>query len=355
MDQGEKSVAEERNPQWEHRDGRRRLMLYSPGHRARGKVPREVDFLRRTWQIGELDYQVGQAVTGERVVLLTPHSSTSTGGRKQLDREIKFGNRLWLGTEPTMLARLIGFDDDHDADPPVALFSHSGTPLARTAAGLTTSDRMHVAQGLLTALQQLSQARVVHRALSPDTVLWDGSQKSIQITRFGQAAILGEARAGGPAFASWSAPEQVGGTGQAAADDDLYSAALLLFWLYTGEQPAAGPATMRERLALQDDELRRRLDGMFSDEAAVRPSLERLSRRWQPSILAGRVPPRVDDEARKEFAALRERQRADVTPLFNPSVVAPAPTFSAARKQRAAVLIAVVIIVVIVVGLMGGL
>lgn len=348
-------MTEERNSQREHGDGRRRLMLYSPGHRSVGKVPREVDFLRQTWQIGELNCQAGQAVTGEGVVLLTPRSSTSAAGRKQLDREIKIGSRLWLGAESTMLARLIGFDDDRDADLPVALFSHSGTPLARTAAQLTTSDRMHVAQGLLTALQQLSQARVVHRALSPDTVLWENSQKSVQVTRFGQAAILGEARADGPAVAPWCAPEQASGTGQASAADDLYSAALLLFWLYTGEQPAAEPATMRERLALQDDELRHRLDGMFSDRAAERPTLEQLSRRWRPTMLARPVRPGVDDEARREFAALRERQRADGTPLFNPSVVVPAPALSDVGKRLAAVLIAIVIIAVIVVGLKGGL
>jgi hypothetical protein len=347
-------MAEQPNSQWEHADGRRRLLLYSPGHRARGKVPREVNLLRQRWQIGDLDFQACQAVTGERVVILTPHGPGSAG-RIQLEREIKIGSRLWLAAEPAMLARLIGFDDDTDADPPLALFSYSGTPLARTVGQLTTSDRMHAALGLLAALEQLSQARVVHRALSPDTVLWDGSQKSVQVTRFGQAAILGEARAGGVAIAPWCAPEQASGIGQASAADDLYSAALLLFWLYTEEEPAGEPAAMRERLALQDDELQRRLKGMFSDRAVERPSLEQLSRRWRPRMLGRTVPPKVDDEARRNFAALRERQRADATPLFNPSVVVPAPMLSAANKRLAATLIAVVVIAVIVAGLAGGL
>jgi serine/threonine protein kinase len=320
-------------------------MLYSPNHRARGKVPRDVYPIRQRRLVDDLEIEAAKTTTGDNVIVLSAHGPA---GRERLTREIKIGSRLLLAGDAPELAPLIGFDDDSDADPQVAVVGHSGEPLADVAQAMSVGDRLVAARGLLGALAQLNAARVVHRALSPDSVLWDASRKSVQVSGFGQAAIAGESRRGGPPLGPWCGPEQASGTGAATTMDDLYSAGLLLFWLYTGEAPTPDPAAMRERLALHDEDLRRRLDGSFSDRASDRPSLEQLSRRWRPGSFRQPVVPRRDDDARREFAALRDRQRADLTPLVNPSVVLPKRWNLAGSPQAIAVLAGLAIIVVLV-------
>ena len=319
-------------------------MLYSPNHRARGKVPRDVYPVRQRQLIDDLEIESAKTATGNMVIVLSAHG---LAGRERLAREIRIGSRLLLAGDAPELAPLMGFDDDPDADPQIAVISHSGEPLANAVQTMTVSDRLAAARGLLGAMAQLNAARVVHRALSPDSVLWDASRKSVQVTGFGQAAIAGESRRGGPASGPWCGPEQASGTGAATTMDDLYSTGLLLFWLYTGEMPAPDPAAMRERLALHDEDLRRRLDGSFSDQPSDRPSLEQLSRRWRPGSLGPPRVPRRDDEARSEFAALRQRQRADLTPLANPSVVLPKPWILARSPRVIAALVTLAVIVVL--------
>lgn len=319
-------------------------MLYSPNHRARGKVPRDVYPVRQRRLIDDLEIEAAKTATGDNVIVLTARGPAA---RERLAREIRVGSRLLMAGDASELAQLVGFDDDPDADPQVAVISHSGEPLADAVQTMSVSDRLAAARGLLGALAQLNAARVVHRGLSPDSVLWDASKKSVQVTGFGQAAIAGESRRGGPALGPWCGPEQASGAGAATTMDDLYSAGLLLFWLYTGEAPAPDPAAMRERLALHDEDLRRRLDGSFSDRPSDRPSLEQLSRRWRPGNPGPPRVPRRDDDARREFAALRDRQRADLTPLVNPSVVLPKPWIFAGSPQAIAVLVGVAIIVVL--------
>lgn len=318
-------------------------MLYSPNHRARGKVPRDVYPVRQRRLIDNLELESAKTATGDAVMIISAHESA---GRERLASEIRIGSRLLLAGDAPELAPLIGFDDDPDASPQVIVVSHSGEPLASAVSTMTVGERLAAARGLLAALAQLNAARVVHRGLSPDSVLWDRSRKSVQVTGFGQAVIAGESRRGGPVSA-WCGPEQARGTGAATTADDLYSAVLLLFWLYTAETPTPEPAVMRGRLVLQDEELRRKLDGSFSDQPSDRPSLEQLSRRWRPGSIRPPRAPRRDDEARREFAGLRQRQLADLTPLVNPSVVLPGPWPLARGPRVFAVAGAVVVIAVL--------
>ena len=320
-------------------------MLYTPNHRARGKVPRDVYPVQQRRLIDDLEIEMAKTATADNVIVLTAHGPAC---RERLAREIDIGSRLLLAGDASELARLIGFDDDPGADPQVAVVSHFGVPLANVVQAMSVGDRLAAARGLLGALAQLTAARVVHRALSPHSVLWDESRKSVQVTGFGQAVTAGQPRRGGPASVPWCGPEQASGSGAATTMDDLYSACLLLFWLYTGETPAADPAAMRERLALQDDDLRRRLDGSFSDRPSDRPSVEQLSRRWRPGNLAPPLVPRRDDDARKEFTALRERQHADRTALVNPSVVPPKQWLSTGAGRAVAVLAGMMIIAALV-------
>jgi serine/threonine protein kinase len=294
--------------------------------------------------IDDLEMEAAKTATGEMVIVLSAHGLI---GRERLAREIRIGSRLLLAGDTTELAPLVGFDDDPDANPQIALISHCGQSLSNAVSAMTVSDRLAAARGLLSALAQLNAARVVHRMLSPDSVRWDASKKTVQVTDFSHAVIAGDSRRRGPSFGPWCGPEQVSEVGSATTMDDLYSAGLVLFWLYTGETPAADPAAMRERLALHDDDLRRKLDGSFSDQPSDRPSLEQVSRRWRPGSLGPPRVPRRDDKARQEFAALRQRQQADLTPLVNPSVVLPKPWNLPRSRQAIAALVAGAVIVVL--------
>jgi serine/threonine protein kinase len=128
-----------------------------------------------------------------------------------IDNEILAGLRLARlardGDYPTTVSRLVGYDSD-SAGPYVLLEPYRGRPIGESAGKLLTAERRRFQVSLLAGLSWLHEAGVVHRGLSPRTVLWDG--RSVQITDFSLSALPGTPRtvAG---VAPWAAPEQRGG------------------------------------------------------------------------------------------------------------------------------------------------
>ncbi|MFG1722642.1 hypothetical protein ACGFII_28850 [Micromonospora chalcea] len=253
----------------------------------------------------------GTTLTGEAVHRLTV---ASMQGREVLRNEIMVGIQLaqTFPTFPPELSRLVGFDA-LDA-PRLAVVSCAGELLSEERLrAMRSTDLRAAAESLLTALTYLSEARIVHRAITPSRLYWNGTR--LQLAGFGHAVrtLPPVHRANGPAIPPWTAPEQLRGEGAVSAADDLYSAAAILFWMFAGEMPGEA-AEMAVRLELQSEDLRLRLAGMFAQPAEARPPLAEVRRRWHPPTVVGPRLPAVEErdrDAEAAFAALRRRQMLD--------------------------------------------
>ncbi|MBB5134425.1 hypothetical protein HNP84_004157 [Thermocatellispora tengchongensis] len=248
---------------------------------------------------------------GTSAVVLTPERP----GSAALGRVVAIGARLAaqyaFGAYPPQLAMLVGHDRD------LAVLAQEGRPLDDIT--LTEAQKDAAALDLLIGLRELADSRVVHRAICPRSLLWDG--ESLQIADYSQAVVVGEDRPpGSPVPAEWRSPADLAGGGRASLADDLHSACQVLFWLYSGEPPEPEPARMRERLAHHLPGPLDRLAGAYDGPAA--PDLRELLRRWSPP-----PPPRPPAhlaraaEADRRFAAMRAAQLADRAPLIDPATV----------------------------------
>lgn len=293
-----------------------RLRVFMPNRESQGKIIFELANVGPAVDRDGLRLQRCTLPEGEEAL----HVSVLNGtGRKRLRRQIKIGTHLTLrhsgGTYPPQLSELRGYENE------AAIFSYSGRPL--TEVELTSAEKADAARDLLAGLRGLGDAQVVHRKIRPDTLLWDGSL--LQITDYSLAAVTGSPQAADPVNgAPWCSPEQAAASRPGAPADDLYAAALVLFWLHSGEEPDGDAATMRNRLRLQDPPLPDLLAGCFDAEAR-RPTLRLLHDRWTPPP-PRRAPAhlRRAAKARDDFADLRRRQAADRSPLIDPAA-APAP------------------------------
>jgi hypothetical protein len=257
-------------------------------------------------------------------------TAVTGAARVRLNREIEIGERLAQihgldeHTYPAGLSRLVGYTADA---PYRAVIACSGEPLADRAGTFDDSARTTVARTMLHGLRPLAQARVVHRTLSPQTVLWDPAAGTTQFAGFSAAAFVGTLRSEGATGNHWSAPEVLQCTGVDEPADDLYSVALIIFWLFSGEEPEGNRAMMERRLSLQDRQVAQRLAGVFAADPRRRPDLDTLISRWAAG--AGRPQavsaPRTkyEAEAIRDFDALRARQLADHSPLVEPSWIEP--------------------------------
>lgn len=98
---------------------------------------------------------------------------------------------------------------------------------------------------ILDGLQAAHDAGLVHRDIKPENILLKngGRGDRVKVVDFGLAeAVHAESRRGGPllATAAYVAPELVGGR-PASTASDVYSTAILLYELLTGEVPFDGP------------------------------------------------------------------------------------------------------------------
>jgi serine/threonine-protein kinase len=123
--------------------------------------------------------------------------------------------------------------------------------LLRRIGRLPKNKAVQAARQLCAGLAAAHDQGVLHRDLKPANVMIDGRGQA-KITDFGLAgldeAIAGvEARAGTPAY---MAPEQLAGK-EVTVKSDLFALGLLLYELFTGEQPFRGK-TPAEILELQE-------------------------------------------------------------------------------------------------------
>ncbi|RRS02027.1 Stk1 family PASTA domain-containing Ser/Thr kinase [Glycomyces terrestris] len=110
---------------------------------------------------------------------------------------------------------------------------------------LRIEEAVEVCSQLLDGLQAAHDAGLVHRDIKPENILLKngGRGDRVKVVDFGLAeAVHGDRDTGGPlvATAAYVAPELVGGR-PATTASDVYSTAILLYELLTGEVPFDGP------------------------------------------------------------------------------------------------------------------
>ncbi|MEU3746365.1 MULTISPECIES: hypothetical protein [Streptomyces] len=171
-----------------------------------------------------------------------------------------------------VFARIVGFD--LAAPEPFVLYRMpGGRPLAEWAGRLGPEEQERIIGQLAFAVRLLERVDLVHRAVTPDTVRWDGAH--VRLCEPFAALRAGEAREpfGGP---PWASPEQREGLGPADPRDDLWSVAQLGYYLLSGrpargEGPPGDLADYRRLAALAQS-------GLFSPRAADRPRPVELMR-----------------------------------------------------------------------------
>ncbi|MFB9659428.1 PASTA domain-containing protein [Glycomyces mayteni] len=110
---------------------------------------------------------------------------------------------------------------------------------------LRIDEAVEVCAQLLDGLQAAHDSGLVHRDIKPENILLKngGRGDRVKVVDFGLAeAVHGDRDTGGPlvATAAYVAPELVGGK-PATTASDVYSTAILLYELLTGEVPFDGP------------------------------------------------------------------------------------------------------------------
>ena len=158
-------------------------------------------------------------------------------GYLRLDNEILAGRRLhqvagYSGGYPPEVVCLYG-DEATSADPFALFEPHRGEPLREVGEYLDSRAFDDFLTGLLTALCWLAGAGIAHRAINPDTVLWDSDNNRVQVTDFSRSAPLGAARTPVGGSWAWVPPESRPDTvyGLVGPGDDVWAAARLLYFV----------------------------------------------------------------------------------------------------------------------------
>ncbi|MFD0371710.1 hypothetical protein [Streptomyces sp. NPDC127114] len=205
-----------------------------------------------------------------------PHAYT------RLEREVSAAvavERRYGGEKfAELFTRVVGFDLDC-AEPFVLYRRAAGAPLTDCLPRLGGDEQQRIVGQLALAVRLLDEVGLVHRALAPDTVRWDGSH--VRLSEPYAALRAGEARE--PfGTAPWASPEQRAGRGTADTRDDLWSLARIAYLLLSGHP---GPPGRADRADGPPEDLGqyRRLaalaqSGLFAATAAARPAPAELLR-----------------------------------------------------------------------------
>jgi len=234
-------------------------------------------------------------------------------GYDRLDNEIIAGRLLYevsgWGGYPPEVACLYG-DEAASADPYALFEPYQGEQLSQVGTHLLTEEQEAFEVSLLTGLCWLAAAGIAHRALSPDTVLWDSQRRRMQITDFSRSTVFGAPREAITGSPHWVAREARPGSfgGVVSERDDIWAAGRLIFFVRSQGETLAG------RGQLAETGLSELLDGVFGPPEG-RPTASELlvDRMRQPDP----VPPGAGShaelkaelkEARRRFWEARQRK-----------------------------------------------
>jgi hypothetical protein len=202
-----------------------------------------------TARVDDVDFPAGEFLMARTVWLedrfpggleLRQHRPVSGDRRPaaylRLDNEILAGRRLhqvaaWSGY-PAEVACLYG-DEASSADPFTLFEPDRGEPVRDAGPYLYGDAFDQFVDGLLTGLCWLAGAGIAHRAISPDTVLWDSDTGKVQITGLSESAPFGSVRTPTAGSSHWVPVESRPDTcyGLVGSADDMWAAARLLYFV----------------------------------------------------------------------------------------------------------------------------
>ncbi|MFI0354475.1 hypothetical protein [Actinomadura sp. 9N407] len=258
--------------------------------------------------------------TGDRDSLLK--SALPPAGIKVLRREAEAYDRF--GGRHTAFGRLLGFETARD--PVCLLVTRRGAPISRCEAGLRldAAQLTRAARDLFGALAALADLGFAHRAVSADSVFWDGLNIELQelghVEPLGTGAALSGSALGSP-------------TGLPVSDvSDVHAAARLLHRLATGRTGGGEPAAMVEELAQIDPGLAGALEPALHARPGEHPAPEGVvNRLWQSR-------PKSEPHAATSQASASQRSTTTQdgpVPVGSPAARTAAPP-GAARDERQA-------------------
>jgi hypothetical protein len=257
---------------------------------------------------------------------------------KLLDNEIRAMSRLahryGHAGYPAELPQLVGYNFDA-VDPFVLCAPFRGHCAEQSVRDLLSDQRIAVAVGLLRALAQLAAVNLVHGCVGLATMWWDN--RRVQLVNFERAAATGESRRLAN-HSRWASPDQVLGTGLAHPGDDVFSAGLAIYELFTGIVPVS---RHEPDLEASGSLLRELLTGVFLPEAERRPSADELLRRLSAGV---DLPTPLDVEAglragRARFEQVRRTKYlplSDAAPLGGTAPLGEATPVNGPRAPAAA-------------------
>lgn len=234
---------------------------------------------------------------------LPADAAASVGARERLDREVAAAVALTRATAGTpfdaLFLGVVGYALDV-AEPYLLYQEPRGVPLTRALDRIPLSGLDQVTGGLAVAIRLLELAGFAHRAITPDSVTWDGGK--IQLGRPVYAERLDRPR--WPAgLLPYASPEQRAGVGLVDARDDVWSLAQVAHFALV-RRPGDPDGRQRDLPAIPK---LRRLTAAFAPLASDRPTpveLLAVLGRPDPALLA---PTGVDpvDVGRKAYDQIR--------------------------------------------------
>jgi serine/threonine protein kinase len=255
---------------------------------------------------------------------LIQHKPVSGDRRQQgylrLDNEVLAGRRLhevasWIGY-PAEVVRLYG-DESTSADPFALFEPDPGDPLREVGEYLLNDAFDQFLAGLLTGLSWLAGAGIAHRAISPDTVLWDSDNGKVRIADFSRSAPFGSVRTPVAGSRAWVPRESRPETcyGLVGPTDDMWAAARLIYFVRSRGKDLENIGKLTEYgLSQMFNGLLEKIFGPPEDRPAVRDLVEHGLRRQHilPSLPDDRGKRLI--QGRTSFLNARARVHPD-TPL----------------------------------------
>jgi hypothetical protein len=241
-----------------------------------------------------------------------------------VDNEVRCGIHLvrrFRQAYPVELLRLYGYN--LDVDPPFILHEPPrGRPVAAQRGRLFLPAQESFGISLFRGVALLADAEIVHGAIAPDTVRWDG--RAVHVCGFGHAVLAGEPWQRRE-ISPFTGPERQRGTGPAAHTDDLWAAGVLIYHIATGRPlPAPGQAPGLAGLVVS---LTAALGAILDPDPDRRPSAREVLTRLRVPM----EPPTGGEplnaaclEGRRLFDAERARKAATVRASGAPAASAPA-------------------------------
>ncbi|CAG0895812.1 unnamed protein product [Cyprideis torosa] len=189
-------------------------------------------------------------------------------------------------------------------------------------AKLSYPQKVSIARGILEGIAYLHSRKVAHRDLKPENILLFGDKLVPKISDFGtsrivQASVVNTMMTGTPKYC---APELLDKGLRYGTPVDVYSLSLILFELFTGEDPFKGCTSVMQVLAAIMRDQRPQIPSDFPE--ALKPLLEKG---WSKDPL--QRPPltrfrdalqKVSDDLEKELAKKTANQLKSLT-LETPS------------------------------------